>query len=240
MTANEATQMMNKDVCITAHVYEVVELPDGTQFLDVCTPETPDEQCRFTIVSFFDDRDLVGGFHKYRNMNVHVRGSCGRFMEAAMVVSHARSFLAALQSPGRTRDWRGDSTAGSKRLRCSIPTCVPRGAAVASCSLTIACLCRRTESQGSTSYMIPESEISHGAFSLRTTVFVLELGRRNLVFLALRAEYRARRRHRDGRRRSPGMRLLYEWRVPVEADLSGICGSAVVQKRGMSRANPEE
>ena len=93
VTADEATKMMNKDVCITAHVYEVVELPDGTQFLDVCTPETPDERCRFTIVSFFDDRDLVGESHKYRNMNVHVRGIVRSIHgRAAMVVSHARQF----------------------------------------------------------------------------------------------------------------------------------------------------
>ena len=93
VTADEATKMMNKDVCITAHVYEVVELPDGTLFLDICTPETPDERCRFTIVSFFDDRDLVGELHKYRNMNVRVRGIVRSIHgRAAMVVSHARQF----------------------------------------------------------------------------------------------------------------------------------------------------
>ena len=93
VTADEASKMMNKDVCITAHVYDVVELRDGTRFLDICTPDTPDERCRFTIVSYFDDRDLVGELHKYRNMNVRVRGIVrvihGR---AAMVVSHARQF----------------------------------------------------------------------------------------------------------------------------------------------------
>ena len=34
--------MVNKDVCVTAHVYDVVQLPDGTRFLDVCTPDTTD------------------------------------------------------------------------------------------------------------------------------------------------------------------------------------------------------
>ncbi len=33
--------MVDKDVCITAHVYDVVELADGTRFLDICTPATP-------------------------------------------------------------------------------------------------------------------------------------------------------------------------------------------------------
>ena len=38
VTADEATKLVNKDVCVTAHIYDVVELPDGTRFLDVCTP----------------------------------------------------------------------------------------------------------------------------------------------------------------------------------------------------------
>lgn len=93
LTADEATKLVNKDVCVTAHVYDVVELPDGTRFLDVCTPETPDEKCRFTIVSLWEDRDEVGVLSRYRNMDVRVRGIVrpmhGR---AGMVVSHARQF----------------------------------------------------------------------------------------------------------------------------------------------------
>src|SRR5437868_5488612 len=93
VSAEEASRMLNKDVCITAHVYEVVELSDGTRFLDICTPETPDERCRFTIVSFADDRSTVGELRKYRDMNVRVRGIVrpmhGR---AGMVVSHVRQF----------------------------------------------------------------------------------------------------------------------------------------------------
>jgi hypothetical protein len=93
VTADEATQLVDKDVCVTAHVYEVVELPDGTRFLDVCTPDTPDEKCRFILVSLHEDRDDVGELRKYRDMNVQVRGIVrpmhGR---AGMVVSHARQF----------------------------------------------------------------------------------------------------------------------------------------------------
>ena len=74
VTANEATTLVNKDVCVTAHVYDVVQLPDGTRFLDVCTPETTDAQCKFTIVSLWEDRDDVGELTKYRNMNVQIRG----------------------------------------------------------------------------------------------------------------------------------------------------------------------
>jgi hypothetical protein len=93
VTADEATTLVNKDVCVTAHVYDVVQLPDGTRFLDVCTPETTDEKCKFTIVSLWEDRDDVGELTKYRNMNVQIRGIVrpmhGR---AGMVLSHARQF----------------------------------------------------------------------------------------------------------------------------------------------------
>jgi hypothetical protein len=93
VTADEATKLVDKDVCVSAHIYDVVELPDGTRFLDVCTPETPDEKCRFTIVSLWEDREEVGELRKYRDMNVQVRGIVrpmhGR---AGMVLSHARQF----------------------------------------------------------------------------------------------------------------------------------------------------
>ncbi|MGA2831863.1 MAG: hypothetical protein ABSE55_02225 [Terracidiphilus sp.] len=93
VTADEATALLNKDVCVTAHIFDVVELPDGTRFLDVCTPETTDEKCKFTIVSLWEDREEVGELSKYRNMNVQIRGIVrpmhGR---AGMVLSHARQF----------------------------------------------------------------------------------------------------------------------------------------------------
>ena len=93
MTADEASKLVNKDVCVSAHVYNVVELPNGTRFLDVCTPDTPDAECRFTIVSLADDRDEVGELRKYRDMDVRIRGMVqpmhGR---AGMVLSHARQF----------------------------------------------------------------------------------------------------------------------------------------------------
>jgi hypothetical protein len=93
VTAEEATKLVDKDVCVSAHIYDVVELPDGTRFLDVCAPETPDAQCRFTLVSLWADREEVGELRKYRDMNVQVRGIVrpmhGR---AGIVVSHARQF----------------------------------------------------------------------------------------------------------------------------------------------------
>lgn len=91
--ADQAAQMVNKDVCVSAHVYDVVELADGTRFLDVCAPDTPDEKCRFTVVSLWEDREEVGELRKYRDMDVQVRGIVrpmhGR---AGMVLNHARQF----------------------------------------------------------------------------------------------------------------------------------------------------
>jgi len=91
--ADEATQQLNKDICISAHIYDVVQLPDGTRFLDVCSPQTPDDQCRFTVVSLPEDRSEVGELTRYRDANVQIRGIVqpmhGR---AGMVLSHARQF----------------------------------------------------------------------------------------------------------------------------------------------------
>jgi hypothetical protein len=97
ISAEEAAKFVNKDVCVSAHVYDVVELPNGTRFLDVCTPGTPDERCLFTIVSLWEDRDEVGELQKYRNADVHVRGVVrpmhGR---TGMLLSHARQFSGGL------------------------------------------------------------------------------------------------------------------------------------------------
>ncbi len=83
----------NKEVCVDVHVYEVVELADGTRFLDVCKPDTPDEECRFTIVSLREDREEVGELRKYRDADVHVRGIVQAMHgRNGMVLSHARQF----------------------------------------------------------------------------------------------------------------------------------------------------
>jgi hypothetical protein len=93
VTANEASKMVSNDVCVSAFVYDVVELRDGTRFLDVCTPQTPDEACPFNVVSLREDRDPVGELGKYCNLNVQIRGIVrpvhGR---AGMVLSHERQF----------------------------------------------------------------------------------------------------------------------------------------------------
>jgi hypothetical protein len=91
--ANQATQLLNKDICVSAHVYDVVQLPDGTRFLDVCSPQTPDDQCRFTVVSLPQDRIEVGELTKYRDADVQIRGIVQSMHgRAGMVLSHARQF----------------------------------------------------------------------------------------------------------------------------------------------------
>jgi hypothetical protein len=93
VSADEASKLVNKDVCVSAHVYEVVNLPDGTRFLDICAPDMPDEKCRFTIVSLKNDREDVGELNKYRDTDVHLRGVVrpmhGR---AGLVLSHEQQF----------------------------------------------------------------------------------------------------------------------------------------------------
>lgn len=93
ISTDEAAKLPNKDVCIQVHVYDVVQLSDGTRFLDVGSPDTPDEKCAFTIVSLREDREEVGELSKFRDADVHVRGIVqpmhGR---SGMVLSHVRQF----------------------------------------------------------------------------------------------------------------------------------------------------
>jgi hypothetical protein len=70
----DALSHQNKDICVTAHVYDVVELADGTRFLDVCSPETPDAECHFTVMSMHGDRNEVGDLNRYRQQDVEIRG----------------------------------------------------------------------------------------------------------------------------------------------------------------------
>ncbi|WP_420236356.1 hypothetical protein ACOBR2_12025 [Telmatobacter bradus] len=92
-SADEATKKLHKEVCISAHIYDVVETQDGTRFLDVCAPEVPDALCHFTIISFVEDSVDVGDLWRYLNNDVQIRGMVqpmhGR---AGIVLSHARQF----------------------------------------------------------------------------------------------------------------------------------------------------
>jgi hypothetical protein len=112
--ASEPNQNINKDICVSAHVYDVVELADGTRFLDVCPADLPDEQCRFTLLSPRADRDDVGDLRRYRDQNIEVRGTV-RSMHGRMgiVISHVRQFSGGPEkfrpNPRLLRDFNGQS-----------------------------------------------------------------------------------------------------------------------------------
>lgn len=93
VTPDQATQLLNKDICISAHVYDVVKLSNGTRFLDVCAPDVPDDDCHFTVMSLQQDRDTVGELDSYRDSDIQLRGVVtpmhGR---AGMLLSHMRQF----------------------------------------------------------------------------------------------------------------------------------------------------
>src|SRR5271163_3324916 len=87
----EAAQHLNQDVCIRAHVYDVIELADGTRFLDVCSPETSDAACRFTIISLRQDRKEVGDLEPLRSQQIAIRGTVHSFADrSGIILSEAR------------------------------------------------------------------------------------------------------------------------------------------------------
>lgn len=110
-----AAKLTNKDICIEVHVYDVVQLPDGTRFLDVCSPDTPDDKCMFTIVSLREDREEVGELNRFRDADVHVRGIVqpmhGR---SGMILSHVRQFYGGppkfKPNPKLLRGFSGDQS----------------------------------------------------------------------------------------------------------------------------------
>ncbi len=93
INTDQAPEYAGKDVCVTAHVYDVVELKDGTRFLDVCPLSMPDAECRFLMLSLYADHGEVGELRRYQNQNVLVRGVI-RPMNGRMgiMISNARQF----------------------------------------------------------------------------------------------------------------------------------------------------
>ena len=118
----------NKDVCVTAHVYDVVELADGTRFLDVCPADQSDADCRFVLLSLHSDHDDVGDLRRYRGQDVSVRGTIrpmhGRM---GMVISHVRQFSGGPEkfkpNPKLLRDFNGQSD----RMPVRDPNLAPSG-----------------------------------------------------------------------------------------------------------------
>jgi hypothetical protein len=72
-------------------VYDVIDLADGTRFLDVCSPETSDEACHFTIISLRQDREDVGSLQDLRGRQIEIRGVVHSFSgRAGIILSAAR------------------------------------------------------------------------------------------------------------------------------------------------------
>ena len=81
-----ALKHVNKDVCITAHVYRVVDATDGIHFLDVCSPETADADCHFFILSLGRDEKSVGDLQRLVNQTIQIRGTVHTIQGRAEIV----------------------------------------------------------------------------------------------------------------------------------------------------------
>jgi len=90
---DQAIQHVNKDVCVTAHVYTVVHAAQDTHFLDVCSPQTTDAACHFTIVSFHQDQKDVGDLTLLVNQNIQIRGTVRSFEGRAEIVLNRKQQL---------------------------------------------------------------------------------------------------------------------------------------------------
>lgn len=71
----DPASLVNHDVCVAAHVYQVIELPDGTRFLDVCPAKLPDYDCRFILLSLAADREEVGDLRRLGGADIQLRGT---------------------------------------------------------------------------------------------------------------------------------------------------------------------
>ena len=93
MAPNEALAHINKRVCITAHVYRVVDAANGTHFLDVCSPQTSDMDCHFFIVSFIGDEESVGDLQGLVHQTIHIRGTVHTVQGRADIVLSSKQQL---------------------------------------------------------------------------------------------------------------------------------------------------
>ena len=89
--ASEAARYTGKNICVTAHIYDIAELRDGTRFLDTCSPETSDENCRFTIASLPADRRDAGDLKALRGKDIELHGTVHSVNQRSLIyLSSAR------------------------------------------------------------------------------------------------------------------------------------------------------
>jgi hypothetical protein len=69
----------------------VIELADGTRFLDVCSPETADEACHFTVISLRQDSKDVGALQTLSGQQIEIRGTVHSFVgRSGIILSESR------------------------------------------------------------------------------------------------------------------------------------------------------
>lgn len=88
---DDTASSLNKDVCVKAHVYDVVRLSSGTRFLDTCSPDTPDNLCHFTVISLPEDQKEVGSLDALKGQDIQIRGKVRNFSDhREIILSHQR------------------------------------------------------------------------------------------------------------------------------------------------------
>ena len=70
----QASEHAGQDICLTAHVYAVIDSEDGTRYLDVCPASSPDKSCLVTVISLEADRKSVGALQELADKDVRLRG----------------------------------------------------------------------------------------------------------------------------------------------------------------------
>ena len=93
LVPNETLAHVNKNVCVTAHVYRVVDAANGTHFLDVCSPQTSDVDCHFFIVSFSQDEKSVGDLQSLLHQTIHINGTVHTIQGRAAIVLSSKQQL---------------------------------------------------------------------------------------------------------------------------------------------------
>src|SRR6185437_12484367 len=93
ISPGEALQHINKNVCVAAHVYRVVDAEEGVHFLDVCSPETSDADCHFFIISLSRDEKSVGDLHQLAGQTIQIRGTIHTVQDHATMVLISREQL---------------------------------------------------------------------------------------------------------------------------------------------------
>lgn len=93
LVPNETLAHINKSVCVTAHVYRVVDAANGTHFLDVCSPQTADIDCHFFIVSFPEDEKSLGDLQALAHQTIRIRGTVHTVQGRAEIILSSKQQL---------------------------------------------------------------------------------------------------------------------------------------------------